>query len=96
VKYAALAAALLLSGCAAGPETVALPNGQTAQLVRCDGYARSITDCMNGAGAICRGPYRVLDQEDSNDGDATFPFSNGSTVTVPIVHRSMLVECGNP
>lgn len=68
-----------LSGCVSAPETMALPDGRTAQMAYCDGVRDSIAACMNEAATKCGGAYEVVDRVESD----TVRGSNGSVSSMP-------------
>ena len=79
----ALGALAALAGCAAGVESVTAPNGKPGFLITCDGSADSWAKCYNAAIKECKGPYDVVDK-------------NESTVMTgygPLVRRNIIIAC---
>ncbi len=53
----------LLAGCAAGVsvQTVKGPNGKDAYVMKCSGFGRDHSDCMQKAGDLCPAGYNIVD-----------------------------------
>ncbi len=63
------------------------PNGNTAYLMQCSGWGRTLADCYRRAGEICPDGYRVVKQSSAT---AAVP-AGGGVVAAP--QYTLAVEC---
>ncbi|NLP64210.1 hypothetical protein [Paraburkholderia sacchari] len=82
-KIISMCAAVALTGCAAGVESVTAPNGKPGFLISCDGSADSWAKCYNAAIKQCGGPYDIVDKNETST-----PTGLG-----PLVRRNLIVAC---
>lgn len=91
MRYLIYMGALLLAGCITA-KPVALPSGEQGFAIDCGG-PYEVSDCMNKAAEVCRGPYHIVDQSAASGGGAMMPAGNGA-IFVPANERIMVVGCG--
>jgi len=83
MKSMAIAAAVLLAGCAAVVEPISTPDGKNGFSVSCNGSAESWAKCYNAASKACGGAYDIIDKNQSST-----PTAYG-----PLVTRDLVVSC---
>lgn len=84
LRHLGICATLLaLAGCAATITPMTTPDGKQGFLVECDGSADSWATCYKAATAECKGPYKVVDR---NESSTPTPYG-------PLVRRSLIAEC---
>ena len=79
----ALAAAVILTGCAATVKPVTTPNGQQGFYIECGGSAEDWTSCYQAAAKVCRGKYTIIDRQQSST----------ATTYGLLVTRELIIEC---
>jgi hypothetical protein len=85
--------ATVIVGCATStPKTVSLPSGQQGIALSCSGTRHNWSDCMNAAGAACRGGYDIISQNGESVGGMAVPVGN-SAMFAHAIHREMIVSC---
>jgi hypothetical protein len=77
------AAAILLTGCAAGVKPITTPSGKAGHYISCDGSADDWSTCYEAAIRACGGKYNVVDRNESST-----PTAYGS-----MVRRHLITEC---
>lgn len=82
-KLIAVAATVVLAGCAAQVKPMTTPSGKQGFLVSCDGSADDWTSCYAAATNACKGTYKAIDRNESS-----MPSQYG-----PIIRRYMIAEC---
>ncbi|UDM18947.1 hypothetical protein [Vogesella sp. XCS3] len=75
--------ALIVAGCASTTNPIKTPDGNQGFVVECDGSASSWAACYETASESCKGPYRVVDRNES-----ITPTGFG-----PLVRRNLIIEC---
>lgn len=76
-----LAAAVVLSGCAAGADKTYGPDGREAYNLTCSGNMRNWGMCYEKAGEICgRKGYTIIRRDGEQDG-------------IGMAFRSMVIQC---
>jgi hypothetical protein len=82
-----IAIAGFLGGCATA-KPIPLPNGQQGYSIEdCD----SVSECYKKAGAVCGGPYDVVDQ--SGETITTVSGSAGVVNALSIPQYAMMIQC---
>ena len=76
----------MLSGCAAGVKPMTTPDGKPGFLISCDGSVDNWATCYNAAIAACKGPYTIIDRNESST----------PTVHGPMVRRHLVAACNAP
>lgn len=79
----ALAAAIILAGCAATVKPVTTPKGQQGFYIDCGGSADDWTSCYEAAAKACQGKYTIIDRQQSST----------ATPYGPLVTRELIIEC---
>jgi len=92
MRGAALAVMLVLTACAAGPKTVALPNGQQGFELDCSGAAYTFDFCKSDAAKACNGPYQIVSEKSS--GPYEPGARSGASMSFVGTNRYMVVVCG--
>ena len=91
-RYALLAVAIMISGCASSSTTYG-PDGREAHALNSSGWARTWAMCAEKAGEICgtRG-YEVVAGRGGTAGTIeTYNRYGGSSG--PVIERTMLIRC---
>lgn len=83
IALGALAATVLIAGCAATVRPMTTPEGKQGFLIACDGSADSWASCYEAATKACGGKYNVIDRNESST-----PTAYG-----PLVRRNLIAEC---
>jgi hypothetical protein len=88
---AALASAVVLSGCAVSHQTV-MPDGRKGLSINCSGSAMSWNQCYEKAGDQCPNGYDII-SKDGDGGDAMAGGGNGLWAAGSANTRSLMVTC---
>jgi len=92
MRGAAVLVVVVLTACATGPKTVALPTGQQGLELDCSGAAYTFEFCKSDAAKACHGPYQIVSEETSA------PYESGARLGAPMSfvgsNRRMVVVCG--
>lgn len=82
--------ALALTACVS-VEPYTAPDGRTAYLIECNGGLQSMAACMNKASELCKGPYDVLNRDQSTA--AVGAITNGTGTISAAKFRTLEVAC---
>ena len=78
-----------LAGCNTfAPQKFTGPHGQTAYLMQCSGFGRTMEGCTDKAAKLCRAGYTVVDRPTGVPGLQQMA---GGTLIVP--EQTLAVEC---